>query len=75
MKRLLAPLRQWLAGRPQLRRKLTLIVYRFPALDMRLRHLLHGPQCQNSSFRVDAAHLSPPARDVVQRLRKRMSRP
>lgn len=72
MKRLLAALRQWLAGRPQLRRRLTLIIHRLPALDMRLRSLLHGRKHHVSPQEVDAGHASQAVRDVVQRLRARM---
>ncbi|WP_114240528.1 hypothetical protein [Dyella sp. C9] len=72
MKRLLTPLRRWLAARPRLRRQLTLIVYRFPALDMRLRGLLHANERSSADCRVDAAHLGAPARVVQARLRARM---
>ena len=74
MKRLLAPFRQWLASRPQLRRKITLIIYRFPALDMHLRNILHGHARHASMLEVDAAHLAQPARNVMQRLKVRMPR-
>lgn len=75
MRKLLAPFRRWLASRPHLRRRLTLIIYRFPALDMRLRGLLHSSEPRGSAHPVDAAHLPESARAVVARLRARMPRP
>jgi hypothetical protein len=72
MRRLLIPLRQWLAKRPHLRRRLTLIIYRFPALDMRLRGLLHSAERPNRMRQIDASHLSEDGRHVMSRLRARM---
>ena len=73
MRRLLVLLRTWLANRPLLRRRLTLLVYRIPALDMRLRRLLHMREGRSKSHRIDAAHLSEDARLVMERLRRRAS--
>ncbi|MET3652773.1 hypothetical protein [Dyella japonica] len=74
MRQLLAPLRLWLARRPALRRRLTLLIYRFPALDMRLRRLLHANEHRDLTLEVDAAHLSAPSRTVMGRLKARMPR-
>jgi hypothetical protein len=75
VKRLLTPLRRWLAGQPRLRRQLTLMIYRFPALDMRLRGLLQAGERSSADADMDAAHLGEPARIALARLRARMPKP
>lgn len=75
MKRLVSLLRQWLAGKPRLRRKIALIVYRFPILDMRIRDLLHADAHRRADPGVTADHLSEPARAVLARLRARLPKP
>ena len=74
MRRFLTPIRRWLANRPQLRRRLTVIVYRFPSLDMRLRRLLQAGERRASTHSVDAEHLSASTRLVMTRIRGRMSK-
>lgn len=75
MKRLLIPLKQWLAVHPRLRRKLTLIAYRFPALDMCLRRLFHPDAAHRSARITDAGHLAQSARIVMARIRARTPSP
>ncbi|WP_243050033.1 hypothetical protein [Dyella sp. RRB7] len=72
MKRLLLPLKRWLAGKPKLRRRLVNAIYRLPGLDLRLRNLLNATEHAKSAPVADAMHLPEAACTVRSRLRARM---
>jgi hypothetical protein len=72
VKRLLSPLKRWLAGKPKLRRRLVNAIYRLPGLDLRLRKLLNATEHASNAAAVDATHLPEAARVVRDRLRARM---
>jgi hypothetical protein len=73
MKSLLHLAKRFLAGHPELRRKVVNAIYRVPVLDMRLRAILDQRDDQVWR-RVDATDLPEEVRVVYARLRTRLER-
>lgn len=74
MKSVLAGAVHWLSRFPVLKRLAVDAVYRFPALDARLRSTLHRAQHPDAELDVDCKQLSEASRYVLARLRARRRR-
>lgn len=71
MKSVLARAVHWVSRFPVFKRLLVDAIYRFPALDARLRSTLHRAQHPDAILDVDSKQLSEASRYVLARLRER----
>lgn len=71
MKFVLAGTVRWVSRFPMLKRWMVDAVYRFPALDARLRSTLHRAQHPDAALDVDCKQLPDVSRRVLARLRAR----
>jgi hypothetical protein len=62
---------RWVSRFPVLKRLIVDTIYRFPALDARLRSTLHRALHPDAVLDVDCKQLSEASRDVFVRLRAR----
>jgi len=72
MKFVLAGAVRWVSRFPFLKRLMVDAVYRFPALDARLRSTLHRAEHPDAALDVDCKQLPEGSRYVLARLRARI---